>query len=490
VTEGKVLVVQLARLGDLVQTWPLLRLLRHQDPGRPLDLLADRPLEALRSLGPEVGKVLGVDLAGLPALTRSDLPGAYDRMRSLAEAIRDRKYEVIYNLNFSRVSLLLSYLAGGEVRGYQPVQGGREFLREPWLALVYALVHSRQVNRVHLSDVFRHLAPIGEPEPRPPAMVPVKGEPIIALQAATRHPKRTWPLENFSRLAGLLVNRLGARIWLLGTKAEAPLGEALAAGLPPAQRERVINLQGRTDLLELAARLGEAHLLVSGDTGTLHLAAAMGTRTLGVFLGPASCFETGPYGAGHYVFQAEPPCHPCGEAGASCPEPFCQAMITPEAVADLAVSLWRGSEAPLFPSLPAGARLYRSDFDALGVTYTPLGARHRFIDLVGLAYRRAGAHLLGLPWPADNHPFPALGDSDRRDLEGLAAALKIGGAPVGALAALTAALTPLRAYGEEMGRQINLGRNKSEAETCLETVSQELRAGLEELGKGGKSGDA
>ena len=111
----------------------------------------------------------------------------------------------------------------------------------------------------------------------------------------------------FTKVAGLLVNRLGARVWLLGTKAEASLGEALSEGLTPAQRERVVNLQGRTNLLELAARLRLAHLLISGDTGTLHLAAALGTRTVGLFLGPASCFETGPYGEGHYVFQAEPP---------------------------------------------------------------------------------------------------------------------------------------------------------------------------------------
>jgi ADP-heptose:LPS heptosyltransferase len=129
------------------------------------------------------------------------------------------------------------------------------------------------------------------------------------------------------RLAGLLVNRLGAQVWLVGTKTEAPLGEALREGLTPAQRERVINLQGRTDLLELAERLREAHLLVSGDTGILHIAATLGTRTVAMFLRPASCFETGPYGEGHYVLQAEPPCHPCTEAGAACPEPICQAMI-------------------------------------------------------------------------------------------------------------------------------------------------------------------
>jgi ADP-heptose:LPS heptosyltransferase len=205
VTEGKVLVVQLARLGDLVQTWPLLRRLRHQEPGRHLDLLADRRLKALYTLGPELDHVWEVDLAGLPSLSQRDLAGAYDRVWQLAHGFREQNYDLVYNLNFSRIALLFAYLAGGNVRGYRPVRGGREFLREPWLSLIYALVHTRQINRVHLSDVFRHLAPAVENEPWPAAPVQKEGEPIIALQVATRHPKRTWPLEAFTRLAGLLV---------------------------------------------------------------------------------------------------------------------------------------------------------------------------------------------------------------------------------------------------------------------------------------------
>jgi ADP-heptose:LPS heptosyltransferase len=473
-------VVQLARLGDLVQTWPLLRRLRHQGPGRHLDLLADRPLTALHTLGPDLDHVWEVDLAGLPPLSQGDLPGAYDRVRHLAEGFKGRNYDLVYNLNFSRVSLLLSYLAGREVRGYRPVRGGREFLREPWLALVYALVHARQVNRVHLSDVFRHLAPAVEDEPWPAAPAAKAGEPIIALQVATRHPKRTWPLAAFTRLAALLVNRLGAQVWLVGTKAEAPLGDALTEGLTPAQRERVINLQGRTDLLELAARLRLAHLLVSGDTGTLHLAAALGTRTVGVFLGPASCFETGPYGEGHYVFQAEPPCHPCTEAGAACPEPICQAMIPPEAVADLVVSLGTRGEPPILPSLPAGTRLYRSEFDPLVVTYVPLGAGYRFMDLMGLAYRRAGAQLLGLTWPASQPHAFALCENDWRNLERLAADLKNGGRS-GISLPLATFLAPLQAYREELQRQRMLGREAAEAEAFLETVEQGFKIGLEEL---------
>jgi ADP-heptose:LPS heptosyltransferase len=480
VTEGRVLVVQLARLGDQVQTWPLLRRLRHQDPGLVLELLADSRLTALHPLGPPLDRVWELDLGGLPRLVDRDLAAAYGQVQRLAADLRARRYELIYNLNFSRLSLLLASLGGSPVKGYQPLRGGREYLRDPRLALVFALVHARQVNRVHLSDVFRHLAPAAPGEPRPPAPVAKSGEPIIALQLATKHPKRTWPVAAFARLANLLVERLGARIWLLGTKEEAAQGERLRTELTPAHRERVVNLQGRTDLKALAERLRQSHVLVSGDTGTLHLAAALGTRTVGMFLGPASCFETGPYGEGHYVFQAEPPCHPCTEAGGECPEPFCQTMISPEAAADLVVFLsLRQSEAHLAP-LSAGVRLYRSFFDPLGVSYAPLGAGYRFIDLVGQAYRRAAASLWGVTWPAGQFPPPLGSDDDWRNLERLAAALRNGDGLSAASPALVAALTPLQAFREEIHKQRGLGRDETEAQACLEAVEQGFRAGIEQ----------
>jgi ADP-heptose:LPS heptosyltransferase len=457
-----------------------MRRLRHQAPGRQLDLAADRPLTELHALGPEVDRLWDLDLGGLSSLAQHDLPRAYARVQELTAGFQGRGYDLVYNLNFSRLSLLLARLTGSPVRGYQPVQGGRDFRREPWLALVYALVHARRFNRVHLSDVFRHLAPEVSHDPRPPALPPKTGEPIIALQLATRHGKRTWPLGAFTRLAALLINRLGGAIWLLGAKSEAPLGKALIDGLSPAQRRRVVNLQGRTDLPELGARLKAAHLLISGDTGTLHLGAALGARTLGLFLGPASCFETGPYGEGHYVLQAEPPCHPCLEA-LPCPEPFCQAMIPPEAAADLAVSLVFGHEVSL-PPLPAGTRLYRSHFDPLGVTYAPLGAGLRFNDLMGLAYRRAGAELLGLDWPAAQPAPVALNNEDWRDLEGLAAALRNGGTSCIA----SPALTPLWAYYEEIRRQRPQGRDEAKAQASFAAVKQGLRAGLEELQAAGR----
>jgi ADP-heptose:LPS heptosyltransferase len=469
-----ILVLQLARLGDLVQTWPLLTRLRRAYPGARLTLLTDRRLLALQAAGPEVDEVIGFDFLQLGSLAAADWPGAYQLLAGFHRELQTRRFDLVFNLNFSRLSLLLTHLLGAQAKGYLPAAGGREFSREPWLAWIYSLVHARRFNRFHLTDVFRHLAPESGTAPAMGrAGAGLKEEPVIALQLATRHERRTWPLEHFTRLAEYLVRQLSARVLLLGTKAERSLGEKLRAALPPILRERVVNLQGQTGLEDLVARLDRTHLVVSGDTGTLHLAAALGVPTVALFLGPALCFETGPYGPGHYVLQAEPPCHPCTEAASPCPEecPICLEMLPPEAVGRLVSGLLETGTAARDLPLPAGSRLYGSDMDAFGVCYRYLGPEPlRFLDLVGDAYRRAGVWLAGVEKDfgvGSQAPVAQasveqmsvgrrggkLSSPDFPALEALLASLNQGRPVPPELPEAAAALRPLLAFQAEMERQ-------------------------------------
>jgi len=482
-----ILVLQLARLGDLVQTWPLLTRLGQAYPGARLTLLTDHRLLPLQAAGPQVDEILGFDFLRLGSLTENDWPGAYHLVADFLKDLQTREFDLVFNLNFSRLSLLLTHLLGAPAKGYLPAAGGREFSREPWLAWIYSLVHARRFNRFHLTDVFRHLAP--EPAvaaAQPPLVALPQGELAVALQLATRHERRTWPLEHFTRLTEYLTHRLEARVLLLGTKAERALGEKLRAALPPPLRERVVNLQGETGLAELAEQLKQTHLLVSGDTGTLHLATSLGVPTVALFLGPALCFETGPYGWGHYVLQAEPPCHPCLEASSPCPEegPVCLEMLPPLAVARLISGLLEQGAVPPGLSLPAGSRLYRSELDAFGVRYQYLGKEPpRFLDLVGQAYRQAGAWLAGRTneiggggqepvaqasrlWTLDPslQPLPPTPNKERKELsseflgglEMLLAALGQEMAVLPDMPEVAAALKPLLAFRGEMEKQGNL----------------------------------
>jgi ADP-heptose:LPS heptosyltransferase len=478
----RILVMQLARLGDLVQTWPLLHDLRQTYPQARLGLLMDESWRHLARFGPPLDELhtLAPEKTARLACRRPD--AAYQALSRLVADLQSRNFDVVYNLNFSRLSLLAAHLIKAPVNGYRPAAGGREFWREPWLAFIYGLVHARVFNRVHLSDVFRHLALPAEMTPVPPAPPPsLPREPIIALQLATRHPKRTWPLPFFARLAYVLIQRLGVRLWLLGSAGERPLGERLLRSLPPRFRERLDNLQGRTGLGELAERLQAADLLISGDTGTLHLAAALGTRVAAIFLGPALCFETGPYGFGHITIQAEPLCHPCAEAGPDCDEPVCRSMIAPELAAEVVCAMWglKDSSAGLHP--PAGVRVYQSVMDRFGADYAiRAGKPPGWADLLGRAYRAAGARLLGRPFLPSPLSTPELPATGLGVLENLVGALR-NGATASHEPAVTQALTPLWAFQEAMQQQESRQAGEPAALDRFQALKAALAEELENL---------
>ena len=105
----------------------------------------------------------------------------------------------------------------------------------------------------------------------------------------------------------MLAQKLAARVILIGGKEDIPLAEEITAktGSKP------LNMTGRASLLQLGALLEQCDILVSGDTGPMHIATAVGTRVVALF-GAADPARTGPVGSGHRVIQAEDvPCIPC-----------------------------------------------------------------------------------------------------------------------------------------------------------------------------------
>ncbi|MBM3838971.1 MAG: hypothetical protein FJ398_13585 [Verrucomicrobia bacterium] len=124
---------------------------------------------------------------------------------------------------------------------------------------------------------------------------------LVGLQMGASDLRRAWPIENFASLSRLLGVNPGLEIVLFGNPKEAELGkEFLRLANGP-----VVNLIGRTEVRQLPPLLKACDLLISNDTGPIHIAAAVGTRVLGLYFSTAYFAETAPYGEGHVVLQAE-----------------------------------------------------------------------------------------------------------------------------------------------------------------------------------------
>lgn len=133
------------------------------------------------------------------------------------------------------------------------------------------------------------------------------GKQLIAMNPGASSLIKCWPPHKFSALINRLQRELDVGVIVVGGPGEQYLYDAMVKGM----EEPPCNLIGKTSLLTLGAILKRCVTLVSGDTGPLHLATAVGTRVVALF-GAINPDRTGPIGAGHIVVRhPEVPCVPC-----------------------------------------------------------------------------------------------------------------------------------------------------------------------------------
>ena len=145
---------------------------------------------------------------------------------------------------------------------------------------------------------------------------------------------KRWLPERYAAVAERLGRRAGARVAILGTATERPLAERIAALLPTPPRV----LCGETDLSGLAGVLSELKLLITNDSGPMHLGSALGTPTLAIF-GPTDWRETAPRGARSAIVREPVACSPCKLR--ECPiDHRCMREVTVERVSTAAQELF------------------------------------------------------------------------------------------------------------------------------------------------------
>ena len=153
---------------------------------------------------------------------------------------------------------------------------------------------------------------------------------IIVIHPHSSNPAKTWLRENFAYVADKLHSRFAAKVAIIGGAEEKTSSIKLASLI----KEPVINLAGKTTLKQLAAFLRRCTLLISNDSGPVHIAAAVNTPCVVIFgrnipgVGPK---RWGPWGNGHTVLHKDSGCNPCLDR--KCPYNFkCLSSITPEEV--------------------------------------------------------------------------------------------------------------------------------------------------------------
>lgn len=392
----QVLIINVTRMGDLIQTGPLIARLRHEWPDVQVDLLVDRQFAAMARLLPDVRAVHAYDFNDMinecRAMSR-DVVALYRDLKTWASALRGQGYDRVVNLTFTRrTGLLASYIGAPDMRGVISGPDGSPTIRDPWLSYFTDLHRYRRFNRFNLVDLYAlggsklgphaplSLAIDSEAEAWAQARLSTQqpADGWIAVQVGASEAIKAWRPTYFGQAMAAVGRRMAVGFVMLGTESErGAVQEALEAYRQAGGVAPVLDVVNRTTIPQAIALLSKMRLLLTNDTGPMHMAVAVGTRVVDLSVGHVDFHETGPYGRGHWVVQPDLHCAPCG-FDRVCLHHACKDRVGAEQVAALcAHALDRG---PL-PNDLSGIKIFESAVDADGlVEYRQRGGSVAALD--------------------------------------------------------------------------------------------------------------
>jgi heptosyltransferase-2 len=306
--ERPILLIPYMWIGDFVRCHTVTRLLRERHPQRAVDVLTSALCAPLLDYMPGVRRGIVCDLP------RRQL--GLQQQRELAARLRARHYGEALVMPRTWKSALAPMLAG------IPVRTG--FLGE----FRFGLLNDIRLGERALPRMIDRCAALALPKgaalsedwPRPELDVPLAdamawhaqrgltddGRPIIAFAPGAVGPSKRWPVAHFAELARELTRR-GASVWVLGSPGEAPLASEIVAAAGAYAHDLT-----SPDLRNAILALRLARATVSNDSGLQHVAAAIGTPTIGIF-GPTSPWHWAPLNSLAAVIETktEVPCRPC-----------------------------------------------------------------------------------------------------------------------------------------------------------------------------------
>jgi ADP-heptose:LPS heptosyltransferase len=348
----RIVVLNFTRMGDIVQSGPLLRSLKNAHPGSRLTLVVYRTFREAAERLPMVDEVLSFDVdevvAGLDS-KRGDIGKCMTALHTLIEDSGIAGPDLLVNLSHTPLSATLAWLLKpGDVWGMHRTDRGTVAVSGDAFGYLYSIMEDRRWNPFNLVEIYQRVFPAAVRVPYLEFCLTdadrstardllhragwTDDQPYCVLQAGASGAARRWPTAAFAEVADGLA-AAGYAVILVGAQSE----EHLAAEIQRRAQCRVLSLVGQTTVGVLGAVVAGAYRLISNDTGTIHIAAAVGTLSIGLFLGPASVKDTAPYGDGHVMIEPDLACAPCSYQE-RCSDLRCHRAVQPQQVLRLALA--------------------------------------------------------------------------------------------------------------------------------------------------------
>lgn len=342
-----ILIVKLSAIGDVIHTIPALNAVRKKYPDAHITWLVE---EAAYSV-----------IKGHKALDRIIIPRRKTWLKGFAwrfclknireacnfiKELRDTRYDLILDFQALLKSGVLIGLARGRRKigfdkGLEHQEHSYIFLNErikPVDMEVHALTRGimllESIGIKSREAVFN--LPISDQDRNAANDLLMKHgikrlELLVAINPIAKWETKLWDNLKFANFADRLIKQANADVIFTGSMEDSEAIEDIISNM----KTRAANFAGKTGLKTLAALYEKASIVVSTDTGPMHLSAAIGTPVVALF-GPTAPWRTGPFGPGHKIIRADLECSPCFKR--QCKTIKCMKQITVDEVFDAAMS--------------------------------------------------------------------------------------------------------------------------------------------------------
>ncbi len=312
-------------IGDVLFTTPVIRSIKKAYPDSFIGYWCNQRTQGVLSNNPYIDKIFALSRGDLKKVFARSWFGGVSAYLKLFKAIKGSSFDISLDFSLDHRYSFISKLAGIRARLGFDYKGRGRFLTEK--------IHLEAYGGRPAAEYYLELLKFTGIEPFPGGLdlfVPaghsqmatemlsgfgIKHKDVligIAAGAGASWGKEAylkhWPAEKFAQLAEKLSGELGAKVLILGDSSERHISGLIVNSTGG----QIIDLTAKTDLMQLAAIIGKLDILVANDGGPLHMAVALGKKTVSIF-GPVDERVYGPYPASgmHKVITKDVDCRPC-----------------------------------------------------------------------------------------------------------------------------------------------------------------------------------
>lgn len=345
----KRLILNLTRLGDIVQTTPFIQYIKNKFPNDTIDLLVHKRFKKITELVDNIDNIYEIDYdeALYFSLNKNiKIKKSFGYIKEFVDRIKNKKYDIVYNFTHSRVSALFcSLFEIDEIVGINIEKRGFRVISHPWSRLFFTTSFNRLYNNFNLVDLYLKAGDADNLKESNLNLNVIENNNIlknytdknlekyfiVGVSPGASDKLKTWEPEKFGQLIFNIYKKKDSFFIILGTKNDIKKGEIISKFIP---KENILDLTGKTDIIKLTQILNKCNILISNDTGTQHIAAAIKTKIYSLVMGNTSGHETAPYIENSIVIHPDISCYPC-DFDKKCDYQICHNYFHPDLIAEI-----------------------------------------------------------------------------------------------------------------------------------------------------------